>query len=296
MRSIESEGDTIDEAIDNALRALELERDRVQIEIVSDATRGIFGFGGKKARIRATVRTPLSSRLGEDDFVEGARLVSRETVKVQAGQAPSRAATDAATERPARPVSKPRGSAAPGTRPTPAATAVRQETAVPADLESRCKGLAGELLRLVGVSCELIVRPGVEAGEIVLDVTGDSGGLLIGRRGQTLDALEYVINRMVGRADEGGALRIVLDVEGYRERRRQYLETLANRLAEKARQTGRVVTLNPMSPRDRRIVHLALHDDATVSTRSQGEGHYRRMLILPADRAQRGPRSAGPPR
>ncbi len=186
---------------------------------------------------------------------------------------------------PPRPVPTP-PSASPTTRPT----------AVPADLESRGKSLADELLRLVGVSCDVTVRPGIEAGEIVLDVTGDSGGLLIGRRGQTLDALEYVINRMMGRADDGGALRIVLDVEGYRERRRQYLETLANRLAEKARQTGRVVTLIPMSPRDRRIVHLALHEDATVTTRSQGDGHYRRMLILPGDRAPRGPRSAGPAR
>jgi spoIIIJ-associated protein len=114
---------------------------------------------------------------------------------------------------------------------------------------------------------------------------------VIGRRGQTLDALEYLVNRIVSRAEEANG-RVMIDVERYRERRREYLEQLAHRLAAKAKQTGRPVTLNPMSPRDRRIVHLTLQDDAQVSTRSFGEGLYRKMTIHPAGRGQsprRGP-------
>ena len=105
---------------------------------------------------------------------------------------------------------------------------------------------------------------------------------MIGRRGQTLDALEYLVNRVVGRDGEGGEGRIMVDVERYRERRREALEQLARRLAEKAKLTGRVVTVNPMSPRDRRIVHLTLQDDSGVATRSQGSGHYRKLLLIPS--------------
>ena len=273
MRSIESEGDTIDEAIASALRALQVERDRVEVEIVADATRGLFGFGGKRARVRATVRPPISAQVREEGD-GGPRDVPRET-----------ASQPAPTERQALSRARPRPVAAPAP-PAPES----------ADLESQCRSLSSELLTLIGVSCEVRVRGGSESGEVVIEVTGDSGGLLIGRRGQTLDALEYIINRMVARGDGTPAARIVLDVEGYRERRRQYLEALARRLADKARETGRVVTLNPMSPRDRRIVHLTLQEDETVTTRSQGEGHYRRMLVLPAERAQRPARPAGPAR
>lgn len=283
MRSIESEGDTIDQAIDNALQVLQVERDRVDVEIVSDATRGLFGFGGKKALVRATVRPPLSARVVEDPGHGAPFEVPRETesgpLSGQVAQPPPR--------QPARRTTERHPSVPPSPRPSAPAGPI------PPELEARCRTLTSQLLALVGVSCDVKVRPGLEAGEIVLEVTGDSGGLLIGRRGQTLDALEYIVNRMIGRSEDGATARIALDVEGYRERRCEYLRALARRLAEKAIESGRVVTLNPMSPRDRRIVHLALHDDQTVATRSQGEGHYRRMLILPANRPPREARPAG---
>jgi spoIIIJ-associated protein len=158
-------------------------------------------------------------------------------------------------------------------------------------MAKRCQAVAHELVSLIGVPGEVTVHPGGETGDLVVAISGDSGGLLIGRRGQTLDALEYLINRIAGRSEDGATPRIVVDVEGYRERRQGYLNALARRLADKVNHTGRVVTLNPMSPRDRRIVHLALQDDQTVTTRSQGDGHYRRILILPAGRPARGPQS-----
>src|SRR5439155_26220650 len=115
------------------------------------------------------------------------------------------------------------------------------------------------------------------------DVAGDSGGLLIGRRGQTLDALEYLVNRIAARQEDTDSGRVTIDVERYRERRREYLTALAFRLADKAKKTGRTVTLNPMNPRDRRVVHVALKDDPEVGTRSHGDGHYRKVAIMPAD-------------
>jgi len=293
MRSIESDGDTIDEAIENALRALEVGRDRVEIEILSDATKGIFGFGGKKARIRATVRAPLSSRLADDvPDVESATIVSPETSPRDTEQRTRpRASGDHRASRTSDPV-RSRERTRPAD-PRPPSPPRGEAVPVTGELQARCLDITSELLSLIGVPCQVTVQPGAEVGELRVDVTGDSGGLLIGRRGQTLDSLEYMLNRILAHGENGGGPRVVLDIEGYRERRRQYLEALAHRLADKARQTGKVVTLNPMSPRDRRIVHITLHDDQTVTPRSQGEGYFRRMIIMPAERSPRGGR---PPR
>ena len=94
------------------------------------------------------------------------------------------------------------------------------------------------------------------------------------------------MNLIVGRQD-GSSGRVMIDVEHYRRRRSEHLTELARRLAEKAKQTGRPVTLSPMSARERRVVHLALQNDPAISTRSHGEGHYRKVIILPAERMRR---------
>lgn len=250
MRSIEAEGNTIDEAIDRALSTLRVARDRVEIEIVSNATRGLFGLGGRKAKIRATVRESLASRYGESEPETNAADVSRET----AARSPL-----------------------PPTGPSPDGVA----------------GILRELLGLVGVDCtiETFVAEAEEPDSVLLRVSGPGSGLVIGRRGQTLDAIEYFLNRAMSQAS-GSPTHVRLDVEGYRERRQESIEQLVARLSEKARKTGHVVTLNPMSPRDRRLVHLALRDVEGIVTRSQGDGHYRRVLIIPEGRS-RGPATRG---
>jgi spoIIIJ-associated protein len=115
---------------------------------------------------------------------------------------------------------------------------------------------------------------------IYLNIQGDGGGLLIGRKGQTLDALEYLVNKMVHKNQEGKK-RIVVDTENYRTRREDSLVKLAQRLGEKARQLGRPVTISPMNAHDRRIVHLALQNDRSLRTRSTGAGLYRKVIISP---------------
>ena len=282
MRSIESEGETIDQAIESALRALQVQRDRVEIDILADATRGLFGFGGKRARVRATVRASLWMAATEE-VAAGSEEVPQGTI----ADPETRGTGDG---RPGS--SAPR--ITPGHRPsTPAPARPLSVDASPPspEFQARCQDVLGAILSRIGVSCTVEARAD-DSGAIVLDVGGDSSGLLIGRRGQTLDALEYILNRIVGREDDGRAGRVVIDVERYRDRRKEYLDSLAHRLAEKTRQTGRVVTLNPMSPRDRRIVHLALQDDPNVATRSEGDGYYRKVLILPAERPRRGARSS----
>jgi spoIIIJ-associated protein len=133
----------------------------------------------------------------------------------------------------------------------------------------------------MGMTVTVDIEPGDAPDETVLQVRGDSTGVVIGRRGQTLDALEHLVNRMLGR-EEGAVGHVFVDAEGYRRRRQQSLAELAVRLAEKAKARGHAVTLNPLSPRDRRIIHLALRGDPAVVTRSQGTGYFRKLVIVPA--------------
>lgn len=120
-----------------------------------------------------------------------------------------------------------------------------------------------------------------EVGEkIVLDIKGDGSGLLIGRRGQTLNALQYLVNKIVNRGSQDKR-QVIVDTESYRERRKHSLIELAKRLSDKAKQKGVAVMTGPLDATDRRIIHLALKDDSGLITKSKGEGLYRRVVITP---------------
>lgn len=122
-----------------------------------------------------------------------------------------------------------------------------------------------------------------EDGNVHLTLSGRNLGLLIGRRGQTLDAVQYLVNVVANR--EGGEwVRIVVDAEGYRDRRAESLRGLAHRAAERAKAQGRRVALEPMSALERRVVHLALKDEEGIETHSEGEDPYRRVVIVPRGR------------
>ncbi|MDP3038760.1 MAG: RNA-binding cell elongation regulator Jag/EloR, partial [Deltaproteobacteria bacterium] len=129
-----------------------------------------------------------------------------------------------------------------------------------------------------GVEAEVELRD--EPERVLLSIKSDGSGLLIGRKGETLDALEYLINKIVHKGAEDKK-RIVLDTENYRSRREESLVNLAHRLADKAKKLGRPVTISPMNAHDRRIIHLALQDDKTLRTRSTGTGLYRKVMISP---------------
>ena len=129
-------------------------------------------------------------------------------------------------------------------------------------------GLEGQVVRVA------------EQERIEIEIAGPDAGRLIGKKGQTLDALQFLMNKIINR-DRDGRKPIVVDSEGYRVRRADSLVELALRLGEKAVRTHRTITVNPMSPHDRRIIHLALDKVPGVTTRSEGEGAFRRLLIIP---------------
>ncbi len=247
MRVVEAEGSTEDKAVAAALTQLKADREQVDIEVLVQATRGFLGIGGKKARIRATLKEPVS--LQEP---ESASPTDMDQSPQKRGRGARRRAPSGESVAPPAPVSRETG-------------------------ENACQILS-ETLRLMGM--EAPVSLDIQETEAVINLEDTVDGLLIGRKGQTLDALEYLLNRMVAREEEEGA-HLILDAEGYRERRRQSLESLALRLSERAKRRRKTVTLNPLSPRDRRVVHLALEADPLVVTKSMGRGHFRRLLIVP---------------
>jgi spoIIIJ-associated protein len=244
MRSVEAEGRTIDEAVVEALKQLQVEREQAEIEILSQATKGFLGIGGKKARVRATLRAPLARKLEP----EAEAIRPREGLRGTTIPAPSLADEDEAV-------------------------------LPPREMREACAVLQ-EVIHLMNI--EAVSSCDIHEGEAVITLTGGPINLLIGHRGQTLDALEYLLNRMVTRSEEGEA-RFVLDAEGYRERRRKSLESLALHLGERVKRRRKIVTLSPLSPRDRRIIHLALQGDPLVTTRSMGRGYFRRLSILPEE-------------
>jgi spoIIIJ-associated protein len=262
MDYVEAEGNTIDDAIAQALEQLGVPREKAEVEILCDTTRGLFGIGGRKARVRATIRRDLE-------------LLSPD-VPVQEPEVTSEAAASAIEQ-------ETLAKATPGTIEQQANEDDEAQVTEVASKET--VGSNGTLEMARGVLQEIIGLMQVEADVAVtntqeLVISGDKRGALIGRRGQTLDALEYVLNRIVARTDQAG--RITIDSENYRERRRQSLEALAKKLAKRVHRRGKSVSLSPMSPRDRRIVHLALQGDSSLVTRSTGDGYFRRLVIAPA--------------
>jgi spoIIIJ-associated protein len=247
VRSIETEGRTIDEAVAAALKQLQVERERVEIEVLAQATKGFLGIGGKKARVRATLREPLSVQLTEPE---------------------ARPPQQRERARPAELAGEPVAEAAP----------------LSPEVGIKACGILSEILRLMGTEAKAALE--TRTGETVINITGGPEGFLIGHRGQTLDALEYLLNRIITRSDDSEA-HVALDVEGYRERRWKSLENLALRLGERAKRRRKTVTLSPLSPRDRRVIHLTLEGDPLVTTKSMGRGYFRQVCIVPEEGARR---------
>ncbi len=130
------------------------------------------------------------------------------------------------------------------------------------------------------ISPDTMISAEKRGDDLFLNIKGNNAGILIGRNGKTLEALESIVNKAVNKASKR-RVRVIVDSENYRKRREDSLRTLAYRMGEKAKRTKKTVHTDPISPRDRRIIHLALKGDSQVSTKSQGEGQYKRVYIIP---------------
>ncbi len=140
------------------------------------------------------------------------------------------------------------------------------------------KEMMERLLYMMGMKAE--VEAYLKEEDLFLDIRADERGILIGKHGQTLDALQFLLNRMVNKQLKEG-VRVYIDVNGYKRRRTDTLTQMAVRLGEKARRSGKAVTTGPFNPHDRRIIHMALKNDPAFETESLGEGEMKRIKIIP---------------
>jgi len=244
METLEIEGKSIDEAIENACRDFGVAREKLNIEIISEGSSGFLGLmGGRRAKIKAgllsidaTLDMPLTALQSQT-----AEIMQEAGITAAAYDRPPAADDDKVGER---------------------AKAV----------------LEGILVRM-GIAAPVSVEETEES--ILLNIKGDGGGLIIGRRGQNLDAIQYVVNKAANRSREGRKV-IIIDTEAYRKRREESLVTLAGKLGEKVKKTKKAVTVSHMNAHDRRIIHMALQNDASLTTKSRGEGEYRKIVIIPS--------------
>jgi spoIIIJ-associated protein len=265
MEAIEIEGKSIDEAIENACSTFQVPREKLNIEIISEGTPGFFGMGAKKALIRASL---LTIDMTLDTAVDGP---SPQVEAKLPARAMHGALTPAAHAEPAEPV---------------AASPDRQSPA-PAENEpptEKAKRILDGLLKRMQIDSPVAVEETEEA--IILNIQSDESGLIIGKRGQNLDALQYIVNKATHRSANGNKM-IIVDTEGYRKRREESLIALAVKLGEKAKKTKKAVTVGHMNAHDRRVIHLAMQNDSTLTTKSRGEGEYRKILILPNRKGSR---------
>jgi spoIIIJ-associated protein len=141
------------------------------------------------------------------------------------------------------------------------------------------KGVLEKILSLIPIEATVEAER-LDEGRINLTINGDRSGLLIGRKGKTLDALQFIVNKIVNKALDK-KVDVVIDSEDYRKRREESLTQLANKMGDKVKKANKAVTTAPLNPHDRRIVHLTLKDDPELETRSRGEGLLKRVVILP---------------
>ena len=219
--------------------------------MLSRGKAGFLGIGGEAARVRVTLRSPAGAAPPAAAVADTGPDTDGDTV------ADNIAAAIAAA-------------------PAPVAAA---EAGSAADLALVA---LNNILSTAGVNVTGVIRAAndAEAGGPILDITGPDSGLLIGRRGQTLHSLQFIVS-MIVRREFGEGVRVTLDVEQYRRRRETSLRDMANKVAERVAQTGRTITLEPMSAADRRIIHISLADSPSVSTESIGFGDDRKVSVIP---------------
>ena len=306
---LEFTGKDVDTAVDKACRELNLTKKELKYDVVSTGTSGIFGIVGRKdARIRVTVPKEGATNSSEDKegilsivdeaFGQDTRIEPKKTAPAlkkskPASKKPTPAPATAgeASESPADTwsdepdISEDEDTGRWDDHPAPRSTEPAEEDVPPVPVSQVSIDLGVEAVQKMAdlITDDAHVEAVTQEDRLTLQITGGNTGILIGRKGQTLDAMQFLVDKIINRQSEA-RVRVKVDIEGYMETRKANLRHLALKMAEKAKKTGRPATINQMSAQDRRIVHLALKEDAQVRTQSMGDGYYRRLVIFPKKR------------
>ncbi len=247
MDWVEFTGKTVDEALDLALDKMEVSSDQVEYEVLEKETSGLLGLFSKPARIRVRL-------LSEEESTEETKD-EEETVPVMETESEVETETKESS--------------------------LDEEVVVEVPVEKLCD-TAEDFLKKVcsnmGIEATFEVSCEREESLINVNIVGNDMGLLIGKRGQTLDSLQYLTSLVVNK-ESGTYFKVKIDTENYRARRKETLENLARNIASKVKKTRKPVSLEPMNPYERRIIHSALQNDKMVETYSEGEEPNRKVVI-----------------
>ena len=245
---------TVEEAITEACIQLGLASTDVEVEVIEKGSAGFLGIGAKQAVIKAWKK---------QEKKENKKEVKKEAKKV--------------VEEPKQEEVK--EEAIPVVEESNEEVAETEEKLAEVEPQTKeaCEKFLTDVLKTMGMEVTLTSEID-EDGSLSINMEGDNMGILIGKRGQTLDSLQYLTNRVANKMQDG-YVRVKLDTENYRQRRKETLENLAKNIAHKVKRTKKSVSLEPMNPYERRIIHSALQSDKYVSTHSEGDEPYRRVVV-----------------
>tara|TARA_B110001454_G_scaffold158192_1_gene147498 strand:- start:415 stop:1221 length:807 start_codon:yes stop_codon:yes gene_type:complete len=261
-------GKTVEEATEEALKTLKKDLENLEIKIINTGRTGILGLGGHPAEIEVYIIGEPIDAISDQD------------------------------ESPPRKITKPRPSITKNIRKPQQKKETVKKTFpkkniekkvienIPTEKDPEVEEAVGKILSNIinsaGLDTDVYVRDQMEEGSIVFELEGKDSGLLIGRRGETLSSIEYLV-RLIASKNLDKRANVMIDVEDYRLRRKEKLSSIANSTAEKVINTGKRISLEPMSASDRRIIHMTLADNSQINTQSRGEGLQRKVVINPND-------------
>ena len=252
-------GTDVDTAVELALAELKCSRDEVEVTVLEQPSRGFFGIGAKLALVRVEKKAPVVEE-------EPAPAVVEEKAPASAPQKqkPQKSETKVEKKKNKKEIQ-------------PKKSSIEEEVGNLSPVENH---IALDFLKEVTEQMGLIVDVTAKANEdsVLLNIQGKDSGTIIGKRGQTLDAIQYLTSLVVNK-DQNNYIKVVVDAENYRSKREKTLEKLANRLADKVVKTKRSVRLEPMNPYERKVIHATLQSNPRVTTRSEGQDPYRRVII-----------------
>ena len=290
MEYIEVTGRTIDDALTNACLKLETTSDNIEYEVIEKGSNGLFGiFNSKPTKIKARVKAGVSSVDDEFSKLEAKEKKSiDDTIKSEI-KAESKKEVVKETEKAVKKETAPKADNS-KVSATQAVNASEEDLEEKAnnneprpvlsneEIESRIRTFLGDMFSAMDIPVEVKITFDTEEECVNVELIGENMGLLIGKRGQTLDSIQYLTSLVLNKGKEK-YVRIKVDTENYRQRRKDTLESLAKNIAYKVKRSRRSVALEPMNPYERRIIHSALQGDKFVSTKSEGEEPFRHVVV-----------------
>ncbi len=275
MRFSEKYGNDIEEAVGLALKDLRVPREQVEVEVLEEPSRGFLGIGSKLAKVRVTVIEEDEDPGADGSLAEDPAAVSDGAAKASPAEETGEAGYEAEEEKTESGTAEEKSGEKTEDRPKRSIITER-----PDDLVEVEEHKALDFLRqtTADMGLDLSFKASVNDENVYVDITGKDAGSIIGKRGQTLDAIQYLTSLVVNKGSSK-YIRVILDAENYRARREKTLQQLADRLAGKVIRTKKSVKLEPMNPYERMVIHSALHNNKKVKTRSEGEEPYRRVII-----------------